>query len=249
MLPNPATPATALSRDRILACAVRLADEAGLHAASLRGVAGTLNVHVTSLYNHVPTKDALLDGIAEELLAGAGFPVGDLRWEQWVRQFADAFARLARNHPGAFAVLLRRPVQGARAAATFEAGLAAFSRAGMDPPEAVGAVRSVALALLGCCAELAQLAAGHDQATDMTPLSREEFPELNRAAEVEDHVVVLTTLTEILVAGLASGCPPATPQTPTRSGPEIALRRNRRAPVSDHQDLADAAPAKLAEIE
>lgn len=182
---------------------MRVADRDGLDAASLRRVASALNVHVTSLYNHVPTKEALLDGIAEELLAGAGFPVAVLPWERWVRLFADAFARMARDHPGAFAVLLRRPVQGARAAATFEAGLGAFSRAGMDPPEAVGAVRSVALALLGCCAELAALAGGQHLATDMTPLSREKFPELNRGAEVEDDVVVLTTLSEILVAGLA----------------------------------------------
>ena len=205
---GPVTPlATALNRERILACAVRIADQDGLDAASLRRVAAALNVHVTSLYNHVPTKEALLDGIAEELIAGAGFPLGDLPWERWVRQFADAFARIARDHPGAFPVLLRRPVQGARAAATFEAGLGAFSHAGMDPAEALGAVRSVTLAMLGCCAELAHLAAGRDLATDMAPLSREKFPQLNRGAEVQDHVAVLTTLTDILVAGLTIRCP------------------------------------------
>ncbi len=216
---DPVTPLTtpiALSREKILACAVHIADQDGLDAASLRRVATALNVHVTSLYNHVPTKEALLDGIAEELIAAAGFPLADLPWEHWVRQFADAFASIAKNHPGAFAVLLRRPIQGARAAATFEAGLAGFSRAGMDPTEALGAVRSVALALLGCCAELAHLAAGHDLATDMTPLSPDKFPHLNRGAALQDDTAVLTTLTDILVAGLAISFP--APYNPTAPG-------------------------------
>ena len=59
------TATTPLSRDRILACAVRVADRDGLEAASLRRIAGELGVHVTSIYHHVPTKEALLDGIVE----------------------------------------------------------------------------------------------------------------------------------------------------------------------------------------
>lgn len=212
-MPSPNVPA--LSRDRILACAVRIADRDGLDAASLRRVAGELNVHVTSLYHHVPTKEALLDGVAEELLAGAGFPLGVVAWDRWVRQFADALARVARDHAGAFAVLLRRPVQGPRAAATFEAGLGAFTRAGLSPTQAGAALRSVALAMLGCCAELAHSHSGKEELmTDMSALPPDEFPELHRGAEVTGEMVVLTTLTDLLVAGLAQQVP-ASPESST----------------------------------
>jgi AcrR family transcriptional regulator len=200
-----------LSRDRILECAVRVADRDGLEAASLRRVATELGVHVTSLYNHVPTKEALLDGIAEELLLGADVPLGEVAWEDWVRRFVAAVATMARTHPGAFAVLLRRPVQGPRANATFEAGLAAFHRAGMDVRESYGAVKSVALGVLGVCVEQAYAASDDEdddaRTTNVAALSWQDFPELHQVVDVVDEVDVVAILADVLVAGLAARLP------------------------------------------
>jgi AcrR family transcriptional regulator len=182
---------------------VRVADRDGLDAASLRKVAAELGVHVTSLYNHLATKDALLDGVVEELFASAALPVGDLPWEQWVREFVGGVARMARTHPGAFAVLLRRPAQGPRANATFEAGLAAFHRAGMDPRESYAAVKSISLAVLGCCVEQAFLATGEGPTTDLSSLPQQDFPELHEITSVAEDVDIVAALSELLVAGLA----------------------------------------------
>jgi AcrR family transcriptional regulator len=199
------TPAAApLSRDRILRCAVEVADRDGLDAASLRKVAAELGVHVTSLYNHVPTKEALLDGVVEELFAGAQVPVGEVTWEEWVRRFVAAMAGSAREHPGAFAVLLRRPVQGPVASATFETGLAAFHRAGLDVAQAYAAVKSVALAALGCCVEQAHADEDDLPSTDMSRLSWREFPLTHEITAVVDDVDVVSTLAELLVAGFAA---------------------------------------------
>ena len=194
-----------LSRDRILQCAVHVADRDGLDATSLRKVAGELGVHVTSLYNHVATKEALLDGLVEELFGSADLPLGEIGWEPWVRGFVAGVAGIAREHAGAFAVLLRRPVQGPRASATFEAGLAAFRRAGMSPSECYGAVKTVSLAVLGCCVEQAYAAAGDDgPSTDVASLSWQDFPVLHEIMEFTDDVDAVSTLTDVLVAGLAA---------------------------------------------
>lgn len=201
------TLATPLSRDRILATAVEIADREGLDAASLRKVAGALDVHVTSLYHHVPTKEALLDGVAEQLLVRAGVPVGEVEWDDWVRGFVRAVARLAQAHPGAFAVMLRRPVQGPAASATFEAGLEAFRRAGMSVPEAYSAVKAVALSVLGCCLDEAFAATGDDLRTDVSRLPASEFPAFHEVIAVVDDVDVVGTLSEVLVAGLAARLP------------------------------------------
>lgn len=191
-----------LSRSRILGCALRIADQDGLEAASLRRVASELGVHVTSLYNHVATKEALLDGIVTELVALGGLPTGDLAWNDWVREFVDRSAAMARQHPGAFAVLLRRPVQGPEAAATFEAGIAAFHRAGMDMRDAYAAVKSVALAVLGCCVEQTHAAVDADLSTNLGDLPQESFPMLHGVSEVAADLDVVAALREVLIAGL-----------------------------------------------
>ena len=71
----------ALTRERILQTAVRLADRDGPDAVTLRKIAGELGVHVTSLYNHVPTRDAVTDGIVELLLDEAKLPTGPIAWD------------------------------------------------------------------------------------------------------------------------------------------------------------------------
>jgi len=100
---------------------------------------------------------------------------------------------------------LRRPVQGPGAAATFEAGLDAFHRAGLDRSASYAAVKSVALGILGCCVEQAYAASGAEELrTDVTQLSWQQFPMLHEVATSDDDVDVVAALREVLVAGLAS---------------------------------------------
>ncbi|MFL6057619.1 MAG: TetR family transcriptional regulator, partial [Rubrobacteraceae bacterium] len=57
-----------LSRRRVLEEAVRFADREGLEALTMRKLGAELGVEAMSLYNHVPNKGALLDGMVEVLL-------------------------------------------------------------------------------------------------------------------------------------------------------------------------------------
>src|SRR3954466_2735246 len=139
----------ALTRERILRTAVRLADRDGPDAVTLRRIAGELGVHVTSLYNHVPTRDAVTDGIVELLLDEAKLPSGPIAWDTWVREFVQAVSGIAATHPGAFHALQQRPVQGARATVSFEVALAAFKEAGFAASDAFAAIKTAAyLALM-----------------------------------------------------------------------------------------------------
>ena len=58
-----------LSRDRIVSTALALADSAGLEAVSTRRLAAELGVAGPSLYNHVGTKEELLDDMVDAVLA------------------------------------------------------------------------------------------------------------------------------------------------------------------------------------
>jgi AcrR family transcriptional regulator len=138
-----------LSRDRVIAAATAVADAEGVEAVTMRRLAEALQVHPTSLYNHVPTKDAILDGIAEALLAEAHLPDHFDGWQDWVRALATGLRDVARAHPGAFLVLTQRAATGPTAADATEAALDAFARAGLSPGRASEAVAGVSLALLG----------------------------------------------------------------------------------------------------
>ena len=58
-----------LSRERVLAAAVALADAHGTEALTMRRLAEELGVEAMSLYHHVPNKEALLDGVVDLVFA------------------------------------------------------------------------------------------------------------------------------------------------------------------------------------
>ncbi|RLP91408.1 TetR/AcrR family transcriptional regulator [Micromonospora sp. BL4] len=67
-----------LSRERVLAAAVVVADAEGIQALTMRRLAGDLGVEAMSLYHHLPAKEALLDGVVETVIAEIDAAVGRL---------------------------------------------------------------------------------------------------------------------------------------------------------------------------
>src|SRR5438270_13508240 len=100
-----------LTRERILRTAVAIADREGPDAVTLRRIAVKLDVHVTSLYNHVPTREAVTTGIVDALVTSADLPLDPIGWEAGVRAFVGGIGDVAVAHPGACAALQRRPVE------------------------------------------------------------------------------------------------------------------------------------------
>jgi AcrR family transcriptional regulator len=99
-------------RRRILLAALAVADEQGLGAVSMRSVAERVGVSAMALYPHVGSKEALLDGVVDVLLAELppaleALPARD-PWSR-LTALAHALRALAHRHPSAFALLLARP--------------------------------------------------------------------------------------------------------------------------------------------
>ena len=82
-----------LSPERVVDAASRVADVAGLAGVSMRSVGRELGVEAMSLYHHVASKDALLDGLADWVFARVATPVQDGPW----RAEMEARARSARG--------------------------------------------------------------------------------------------------------------------------------------------------------
>ena len=65
-----------LNRERVLAEAVALADEAGMGSLTMRRLADRLHVEPMSLYYHVAGKDEILDGMVDLVFGEVGSPGG-----------------------------------------------------------------------------------------------------------------------------------------------------------------------------
>jgi AcrR family transcriptional regulator len=90
-----------LSRDRILAAAVEIADESGVGAVTMREVASRLGVEAMSLYNHVANKDDILDGMADFVVEQFDLPEDVDRWREAMRRRAVSAHEVFGRHPWA----------------------------------------------------------------------------------------------------------------------------------------------------
>src|SRR5918994_2302432 len=132
-----------LSRRRILEAAVRFADREGLEALTMRKLGAELGVEAMSLYNHVPNKSALLDGMVEVLLGELRVPPENHSWEERVRQGYRAFRRLAHEHPNVFPLLVNRPPETMDGVWLVEEFLQTLREAGFGRGAALHAFRSL----------------------------------------------------------------------------------------------------------
>jgi AcrR family transcriptional regulator len=90
-----------LNRERVLRAAVALADEDGIAAVSMRGLAADLGVVPMALYKHVADKDALLDGMVDAVIGEIPPPGAGLDWKRAVRQRILAARQAVLRHPWA----------------------------------------------------------------------------------------------------------------------------------------------------
>ena len=90
-----------LDPDEIVTTAVEIFQESGLDAVSMRSVSARLGVSPVPLYSRIGNKDALLDAIADRLLADLAPPSAeDEAWDEyavrWARELRGRL-RLARD--------------------------------------------------------------------------------------------------------------------------------------------------------
>ena len=136
-------PRPRLTRERVLTAALRLVDEEGLDALTMRALGARLGVEGMAVYNHVPGKRALHEGIAELLWAEFERSVEpDPDWKRSIRAFADGVRQLARRHPNAFPLLFATRVSPAPGLRAFRAQLETLRGAGLDEARAADILRA-----------------------------------------------------------------------------------------------------------
>jgi AcrR family transcriptional regulator len=101
-------PRAPLTRERVLAAAVAIADEGGIEALSMRRLAGELGVKAMSLYNHVANKQEVLDGITEAVAGEIAVPADDADWKAAIRETTISAHEALLRHPWASDLWMRQ---------------------------------------------------------------------------------------------------------------------------------------------
>ncbi|GAA3080961.1 AcrR family transcriptional regulator [Kribbella aluminosa] len=125
-----------LSRLAILTAALRIVDDEGIDALTMRRLAATLHVNPMSLYHHLPNKAAVLAGLAELVFAELELPDPGpaVPWDEQLKDAARAYRNGLRAHPNlALQVLSDTSAVSSVVVVTMEPFYRALDRAGLAP--------------------------------------------------------------------------------------------------------------------
>jgi AcrR family transcriptional regulator len=187
-----------LTRERIITTAVELIEREGVDAVSMRRIAAQLGSGVMSLYNHVPSKAALLDGVAERVMSGIDFSTQpEASWEDQVRAQARAFWHMARTYPRCTMVVISRPATSETSLRPMEYALGTLRSAGFGGEDAVRVVRAFVAYIVGSLVREVGVAPG---LVPQRPLGHEAFLEADRPVGLNpaDFPQVTSLSTELM---------------------------------------------------
>ena len=180
--PTPRPARGSLSRARILETALWLADEGGLEALSMRRIGAELGVEAMSLYNHVPSKAALLDGLVEVILDAMPTPAARGSFRERLTEMGWAFRRALRKHPGALPLFVTRPAVTPASLRHVESALGLL-RGAFSPDESVSALQVLVTFVVGHTLSRVSPPRGDEVSTPgYEALSPDEFPRLAEVA-------------------------------------------------------------------
>ena len=246
-----------ITRALVLATALEIIDRDGADGLSMRRLARALDRDPMILYRHAPNKAALLDGVAETVLAQLKVDPADTNWVGQLRAVARDYRALALAHPHVVPLLVTRPLAtplALRPPGTLrplEDVLALLTRAGFSGPDALHIYRALFGFLHGhVLNELQELVDNPDETDDLLRLGLHrlpigEFPLLRSLASVlgvYDGAAELERGLDILLTGLASTLPPPDGARPSSWAVQPASRPAPHRPDTKGVRKAGASP-------
>lgn len=121
-----------LSKQRVVAEAIRLADRKGVHGLSMRRLAASLGAGAMSLYHYVANKDELLDAMIDVVFGEIELPPEDTDWQSAMRRRATSARQVLARHPWAIGLMESRTSPGPANLRHREAVTACLRKAGFS---------------------------------------------------------------------------------------------------------------------
>jgi AcrR family transcriptional regulator len=198
-----------LSRERVVRAAVTIIERDGADALSMRRVAAELGAAPMSLYNHLPNKAALLDGVAEFIMTDMEFAADpDADWRDQARGLARTFRAITRRYPRSVQVVITRQPRSAAGLQALELVLGAVRKAGFDNHVAVRLVRTFESFVLGSLVrESSADRRSSDLAASTAALDSAELPHTRRLLPMlveHDHDADFEFGLEMLIGAISA---------------------------------------------
>jgi AcrR family transcriptional regulator len=149
---------------------------------SMRRVGEELGVEAMSLYNHVASKAALLDGILETVLAELPTPKRAAAWRFALTERACALRAVLRAHPNALPLFATRPAVTPSSIAHVEQALELLTASGFAPHDAISALHVLVAYVVGHTLATHAPTNPDDSRPDYHRLPPQAFPHVQRAA-------------------------------------------------------------------
>jgi AcrR family transcriptional regulator len=197
-----------LDRDVVLHAALELVERDGLEALSMRRLGAALGIEAMSLYYYVESKDALLDGIVETVVAGMDLTWAKRsgRWQQRLKEGYGAYRQLAHTHPAVFPLIGRPAGRTPAAMRPVEGFLSVLRAAGFPPRAALQAHRTLSSFVYGyATSELRGLALESGLHPSIEESEWQSFPSLAESlaeANGVDHDQEFEQGLDIIISGL-----------------------------------------------
>jgi AcrR family transcriptional regulator len=175
-----------LSRERIVAAAVELADAHGLARLSMARLAERLGCGTMSLYRHVANKDELVTFMLSTAPSPPPSPSDPADWRGALTDWADGLWDLYHRHPWILSAAAAGPPADPGQVAWLDAGLAALAPTGLSERDKLAAVMAVLHFVRGAAAlsiEAAGVAGPHYPALLRRVVDASRFPALASALE------------------------------------------------------------------
>lgn len=162
-----------VNREQIVHAALELVDEHGSDALTMRSLAKRVNRQVSSLYNHVGSRDELIELVRARIVEDIDTsPFAEHPWdvalEAWARSYLTVFAA----HPNLIRVLATTPIRDVSTFVIYDDVIGALIDGGWPLHDAVAVMRTVEAHVLGSALDIVAPSDMLDQASVPAELER-----------------------------------------------------------------------------
>lgn len=179
-----------ISRESVLEAALALIDRDGITGFSMRKLGAELGIEAMTLYYHFPNKDAILDGLIEQITERSLIVSHEKaeEWTTWLRALAVSFRRELLRHPRLLPLVATRPAMTPETLRMVEQIVAPLRAAGFSPLRSFQILNTITTFVIGHTLAEAGDTPGHEDAEPdfaefAKQLSSGDFPSFSAALQ------------------------------------------------------------------